>query len=87
MPLIRLFEELRARGYDGGYDAGRRYARRWGKIHGAMPATAYVPLSLAPGEASQFDWSHAIVILSGVTATVKVAPVRLGQSRMPFGRS
>ncbi len=52
-----------------------------------MPATAYVPLSLAPGEASQFDWSHAIVILSGVTATVKVAPVRLGQSRMPFGRS
>jgi hypothetical protein len=49
--LIRLFEELRGRGYDGGYDAVRRYARRWGKIHGATTATAYVPLSFAPGEA------------------------------------
>jgi transposase len=87
LTLIRLFEELRARGYDGGYDAVRRYARRWGKIHGAMTATAYVPLSFAPGEAYQFDWSHEIVILSGVTATVKVAHVRLCHSRMPFVRS
>src|SRR6476660_2772039 len=29
LTLIRLFEELRGRGYDGGYDAVRRYARRW----------------------------------------------------------
>ena len=29
--LIRLFEELRGRGYDGGYDAVRRYARRWAR--------------------------------------------------------
>ena len=28
LTLIRLFEELRGRGYDGGYDAVRRYARR-----------------------------------------------------------
>ena len=28
LTLIRLFEELRERGYDGGYDAVRRYARR-----------------------------------------------------------
>src|SRR5262245_56870517 len=28
------------------------------------------PLSFAPGEAYQFDWSHEIVILSGVPATV-----------------
>jgi transposase len=87
LTLIRLFEELRGRGYDGGYDAVRRYARRWDKIHGATTATAYVPLSFAPGEAYQFDWSHEIVILSGVTATVKVAQVRLCHSRMPFVRS
>jgi transposase len=87
LTLIRLFEELRGRGYDGGYDALRRYARRWGKIHGATTTTAYVPLSFAPGEAYQFDWSHEIVILGGVTATVKVAQVRLCHSRMPFVRS
>src|SRR6185312_4116458 len=31
LTLIRIFEELRALGYDGGYDAIRRYARSWAK--------------------------------------------------------
>src|SRR5260221_4750629 len=30
LTLIRIFEELRGRGYEGGYDAVRRYARRAG---------------------------------------------------------
>src|SRR3974377_1560403 len=50
LTLIRVFEELRGRGYDGGYDAVRRYARRWGKPHGLATAEAYVPLSLYRGE-------------------------------------
>ena len=29
LTLIRLFEELRVLGYEGGYDAVRRYARTW----------------------------------------------------------
>src|SRR5260221_14356359 len=58
LTLIRIFEELRERGYDGGYDAVRRYARRWSKECGQSTAAAYVPLSFAPGEAYQFDWSH-----------------------------
>src|SRR6201997_5734158 len=58
LTLIRIFEELRERGYDGGYDAVRRYARRWSKERGQSTAAAYVPLSFAPGEAYQFDWSH-----------------------------
>jgi transposase len=57
LTLIRIFEELRGRGYDGGYDAVRRYARRWSKERGQSTAAAYVPLSFAPGEAYQFDWS------------------------------
>ena len=57
LTLIRLFEELRAQGYSGGYDAVRRYARRWGRDHASATATAYVPLSFAPGEAYQLD-SH-----------------------------
>ena len=35
LTLIRVFEELRALGYEGGYDAVRRYARRWGEQHAA----------------------------------------------------
>jgi hypothetical protein len=46
-----------------------------------------VPLSFAPGEASQFDWSHEVVVLSGVTVIVKVAHFRLCHGRMPFVRS
>src|SRR2546425_2965064 len=73
LTLIRIFEELRGRGYDGGYNAVRRYARRWAKERGQATAAAYVPLSFAPGEAFQFDWSHEVVLLSGVTVIVKVA--------------
>ncbi len=52
-----------------------------------MTAEAYVPLYYAPGEAYQFDWSHEIVVISGVTVTVKVAHVRLCHSRMMFVRA
>jgi transposase len=87
LTLIRIFEELRGRGYEGGYDAVRRYAGRWAKQHGQATAAAYVPLSFAPGEAYQFDWSHEVVLLSGVTVIVKVAHVRLCHSRMLFVRA
>ena len=62
LTLIRLFEELRALGYDGGYDAVRRYARNWSRDHASQTAAAFVPLSFAPGEAYQFDWSHEIIV-------------------------
>ena len=65
----------------------RRYARRWSKQHGEATAAAYVPLSFAPGEAYQFEWSHEVVLLSGVTVIVKVAHVRLCRSRMLFVRA
>ena len=87
LTLIRLFEELRELGYDGGYDAVRRYGNNWRKERGASTAAAYVPLSFAPGEAYQFDWSHEVVVLGGVTVIVKAAHVRLCHSRMLFVRT
>ncbi len=54
----------------------------WRKERGAALAQAFVPLSFAPGEAYQFDWSHEIVLMNGVTMTVKVAHLRLCHSRM-----
>jgi hypothetical protein len=86
LTLIRIFEELRGRGYDGGNDAVRRHARRWSKERGQSTAAAYVPLSFVPGEAYQFDWSHEVVLLNGMTVFVKVVHIRLCHSRMPFVR-
>jgi transposase len=87
LTLVRLFEELRRLGYAGGYDAIRRYAKTWRRERSTTTAAAYVPLSFAPGEAYQFDWSHEIVVIGGVTTMVKVAHVRLCHSRMPFVRA
>ena len=87
LTLIRVFEELRGLGYEGGYDAVRRYARGWSRERSAVTADAYVPLSFAPGEAYQFDWSHEVVLINGVTITAKVAHVRLCHSRMLFVRA
>jgi transposase len=87
LTLIRVYEDLREAGYDGSYDAVRRYARGWQKERGAVTAEAYVPLSFAAGEAYQFDWSHEIVLINGATVAVKVAHVRLCHSRMLFVRA
>jgi transposase len=82
-----VFEELRGIGYDGSYDAVRRYAKSWREERGAVTAEAFVPLSFSAGEAYQFDWSHEIVLINGITVTVKVAHVRLCHSRMLFVRA
>lgn len=95
LTLIRIFEELQTLGYEGGDDAVRQFARTWSQTRGAVTAEAYVPLHYAPGyapgnapgEAYQFDWSHEVVLISGVTVTVKVAHLRLCHSRMMFARA
>ena len=87
LTLMRIFEALRGLGYEGGYDAVRRYAHSWRRERAAVTADAYVPLSFAPGEAYQFDWSHEVVLISGVTNKIKVAHVRLCHSRMLFVRA
>src|ERR1700677_1787713 len=87
LTLIRTFEDLRALGYGGSYAAVRRYAIAWREKRAGATADAYVPLSFAPGEAYQFDWSHEIALIGGVTTTLKVAHVRLCHSRMMFVRA
>jgi len=78
---------LQADGFTGSYDSVRRYARAQQRRLGTAQSDAYVPLSFAPGEAYQFDWSQEVVLPSGVTTPVKVAQMRLCHSRMPFVRA
>ena len=87
LTLTRVYEDLRGLGYEGSYDAVRRYAATWRRRESAASAQAFVPLSFEPGEAYQFDWSHEIVLIDGVTTTVKVAHLRLCHSRMLFVRA
>jgi hypothetical protein len=87
LTLIRAFETLRDLGYEGGYDAVRRFAKGWNRERSALTADTFVPLTFAPGEAYQFDGSQEIVVLSGAMVTLKVADVRLCHSRMMFVRA
>jgi len=84
---VRLFEELRGRGYDGAHDSVHRFAKTWRMERARTPAQAFVPLSFEPGEAYQFDWSHEAIELNGLPMTVKVAQMRLSHSRMPIARA
>jgi transposase len=87
LTLMRIFEELRQRGFEGGYDSVRRYARSWQRDRASTAVDAFVPLSFAPGEAYQFDWSHEVVVMNGTTVTIKAAHMRLCHSRMLFVRA
>ena len=85
LDYLGIFKRLQTAGYQGGYDAVRRYIRRWKQRQPAVtPAQAFVPLTFAPGEAYQFDWAEDWIVLDGVTTKVQVAHIRLCHSRMPF---
>jgi transposase len=63
-----------------------RFVKSWRDERARVPVHAYVPMSFAPGEAYQFDWSHETITLAGLPLTVKAAHMKLSHSRMPFVR-
>ncbi len=79
-----LFEELKIYGYQGSYSAVSRYINTWNDRNFEINIKACVPLSFAPGEAYQFDWSSEQVILAGEIINVKVAHFVLCYSRKKF---
>ena len=85
--LIRIFEELRALGFEGGYDVMRRYARRREQSAFQCDGECLRPADLGAGRAYQFYWSHEIDVQNGVTTTVNVAHIRFCHSRMMFVRA
>lgn len=87
LTLVRIYEELCSWGFEGSYSCIRHYVQIFSKAHNHTSAAAFSPLIFAPGEAYQFDWSHEIVILNGVTTAVKIAHVRLCNSRMFYIRA
>jgi transposase len=84
---VRLFEELRGRGYDGAHDSVHRFVKTSRAEQTRAPTHAFVPLRFDPGEAYQFDSSHEVIELHGLPLTLKLAQMRLSYSRMPFVRA
>lgn len=79
-----LFEELKDLGYRGSYSAVNRYIDGWVSRSNAVRVDACVPLSFAPGEAYQFDWSTDQVIIGDEVVKVKVAHFTLCYSGKKF---
>ena len=73
--MTRLHDLLRRDGFEGSYDAVRRYVASW-KIarrkDAGVATAAFIPLMFRPGEAYQFDWSHEDVEIAGVPVRVYV---------------
>lgn len=82
--IRHLFEELQLLGYEGSYSAVGRYAAKWRERSSGVSPVACVPMSFAPGEAYQFDWSTDKLMINGEIITVKVAHFVLCYSRKRF---
>lgn len=89
--LRQLYLDLVELGYRGSYDRVAAYARIWRHEQQVREQTtglgSFVPLSFAPGEAFQFDWSEDWAILGGVRTKLQVAHFKLSHSRAFYVRA
>lgn len=80
--LRAMHKTLKGLGYGGDYSRLTEFVRRWRHEQGQVRKDVYVPLTFAPGEAMQFDWSTEYADLGGTTVKLKVAQATLCYSRM-----
>ena len=82
----KLFEQICAAGYDGGYSRLTDFIRTWRATQGRTDIArhGFIPLSFAFGEAFQFDWSEEGMMIGGVHYRMQVAHMKLCASRAFF---
>ncbi len=87
----QLHSDLVQLGYAGSYDRVAAFARVWRQEQQEAKKTTarhtYVPLSFAPGEAFQFDWSEDYAVIGGVRTKLQIAHFKLSHSRAFFLRA
>ena len=80
-----LYGDLVSLGYEGSYNRVAAFARAWKEECKLLQQTAgrgtFVPLSFAPGEAFQFDWSEDFAVIGGTRVKLQVAHTKLCHSR------
>ncbi|RSY02993.1 transposase, partial [Sphingomonas koreensis] len=88
--MTRIHDLLCREGFEGSYDAVRRYARRWAEARrkdAGDGAPAFIPLLFQPREAYQFDWSLFDVDIAGKPFLVKFPHMRLSASLAVYVRA
>ncbi len=83
--LRQIYADLVALGYEGSYDRVAAFARGWRQAQREATRTTgrgtFIPLTFAPGEAFQFDWSEDWAVIAGVKTKLQVAQLKLSYSR------
>ncbi len=78
----KLFAEIKAAGYTGGYTRVTDFIREWRRAQGeAGSGGAFVPLAFELGEAFQFDWSEEPLVVGGIFYRAQVSHMKLCASR------
>jgi transposase len=89
--IKQLHADLVSLGFDGSYGRVAAFARGWRDDYLRQQQMSrrgtFVPLSFAPGEAFQFDWSEDWAIIDGVRTKLQVAHFKLSYSRAFFVRA
>lgn len=83
--LRQMHADLVALGYTGSYERVAAFARKWRQAQQEEARTCgrgtFIPLTFAPGDAFQFDWSEDWAVLGGVRTKLQVAQLKLAYSR------
>lgn len=81
----QIFNDLVVLGFDGSYDRVAAFVRKWRRNQTETVKTTgrgvFVPLTFAPGEAFQFDWSEDWAVIGGERMKLQVAQFKLAYSR------
>ena len=89
--IKQLHRDLVQLGFSGSYDRVIAFAKRWRQEQQELAKTSgrgtYIPLTFAPGEAFQFDWSEDWAVIAGERTKLQIAHFKLSHSRAFFLRA
>lgn len=77
----KIFEIIRAEGYQGCESRIRQYVAEWKQAH---KQEVFLPLEFEPGQDAQVDWGEAIALIAGERQKVQIFTMRLCYSRRTF---
>jgi len=78
----RIFEIIRAEGYQGCESRVRQHLAAWKEAH--HPPELFLPLEFEPGQDAQVDWGEAYAVIGGQRQKVQFFVMHLCYSRRTY---